>query len=347
MGKPREYQLMLLTDIHLRSDYIPGFLDKQIETLIKLVNKKPPDGVVINGDIFHKRNPHGQELLAFGRLLDSLKCKEIYVNTGNHDRIKKDGSSCTTLSLFSDKARIITESETINIGGVNFDFIPHYEDEAKIVQAVKKSKNHMFGHFGFEGCVSNGAYLYESKLKKFHFPKDKLSFLGHIHKPKIYDGGKNNKIYVLGTQYSNSFGESNTKKFLHTLVIGRDKSVRVVRKPIDIGIRHITGTIDELAVLNKKFKFDNFFTILRLSIDRLDEYVERQLHEKIIKDYKIAYLDIAFEDILPKFVSDYAPDQKIFTLDEGVINDYLDSKDSIFSKDELLDALKMIKEDEN
>ena len=184
-------------------------------------------------------------------------------------------------------------------------------------------------------------------MKKFHFPKDKLSFLGHIHKPKIYDGGKNNKIYVLGTQYSNSFGESNTKKFLHTLVIGRDKSVKVVRKPIDIGIRHITGTIDELAVLNKKFKFDNFFTILRLSIDRLDEYVERQLHEKIIKDYKIAYLDIAFEDILPKFVSDYAPDQKIFTLDEGVINDYLDSKDSIFSKDELLDALKMIKEDEN
>ena len=82
-------------------------------------------------------------------MLDSLKCKEIYVNTGNHDRIKKDGSSCTTLSLFSDKARIITESETINIGGVNFDFIPHYEDEAKIVQAVRKSKNHMFGHFGF------------------------------------------------------------------------------------------------------------------------------------------------------------------------------------------------------
>ena len=343
MRKPKDYQLMLLTDIHLRSDYIPGFLDKQIETLTRLVNKKPPDGVVINGDIFHKRNPRGEELLAFGRLLDSFKCQDIFVNTGNHDRIKKDGSSYTTLSLFSDKARIITESETINIGGVNFDFIPHYEDEAKIVAAVKKAKNHVFGHFGFEGCVSNGTYLYESTLKRWHFPKKKLTFLGHIHKPKIYDG----RIHVLGTQYSNTFGEANALKFLHTLVIGKDKSVKVVRKPIDIGIRHVTGTIDELEKLNKKFKFNQFFTILRLTIDRLDEYVERQLHDKITQDYEIAYLDISFEDILPKFLSEYTPDSKIFTLDDGVINDYLDSKDSIFSKDELLDALKIIKNDEN
>ena len=247
MRKPKDYQLLILTDTHLRSDYIPGFLDKQVETLTRLVNKKPPDGVIINGDIFHKRNPRGEELLAFGRLLDSFNCKDIFVNTGNHDRIKKDGSSYTTLSLFSDKARIITESETINIGGVNFDFIPHYEDESKIVEAVKKAKNHVFGHFGFEGCVSNGTYLYESKLKRWHFPKDKLTFLGHIHKPKIYD----NRIHVL------------------------------------------------------------------------------------------------FEDILPKFLSEYTPDTKIFTLDDGVINDYLDSKDSIFSKDELMDALKIIKDDEN
>ena len=79
----------------------------------------------------------------------------------------------------------------------------------------------------------------------------------------------------------------------------------------------------------------------------MDEYVERQLHDKITQDYEIAYLDIAFEDILPKFLSEYTPDTKIFTLDDGVINDYLDSKDSIFSKDELLSALKLIKDDEN
>jgi len=336
------HTITLLTDIHLRSDYIPGFLDKQIETLTKLVNGKPPQTVIIAGDIFHRRNPRGTELLAFGNLLDSFKCKDIYVLRGNHDTIRKDGSSDSTLSLFSDKAHIICDTETINIGGVNFDFIPHYEDEDKVVKLVKSSKNHLFGHFGFEGCVSNGSYLYESKLRRWHFPKKKYTFLGHIHKPKIYD----ERIHVLGTQYSNSFGEANSSKILHTLVIRKDKSVQVVRTPINYGIKHISCTIDELEGISKKVNFQNYFIALRLKIDRLDEYVERQLHDKIIKDYKVDYLDISFEDILPKFVSDYSPDKELFTLDSSVINDYIDSKDSIFEKEELLSALKMIKDED-
>ena len=52
---------VLLTDLHLRSDYIPGYLDSQMETLTKLVNYKKTDAVIINGDIFHKRNPRGNE----------------------------------------------------------------------------------------------------------------------------------------------------------------------------------------------------------------------------------------------------------------------------------------------
>jgi len=336
------HKVVLLTDIHLRSDYMPGFLDKQIETLIRLVNAKPPQSVVISGDIFHRRNPRGAELLAFRKLLDSLECQNIYVLRGNHDTIRKDGSSDSTLTLFEDRAKIINDTETVNIAGVNFDFIPHYEDEGKIVKMVKASKNHLFGHFGFEGCVSNGNYLYEAKLKRWHFPKNKFSFLGHIHKPKIYDG----RIHVLGTQYSNSFGEANSSKYLHTLVIRKDKTVKVVRTPIQYGIKHIACTLDELDGIAKKVNFKDYFIILRLKIDRLDEYVERQLHEKIVKDYNVDYLDISFEDILPKFVSDYSPDKKLFTLDSGVINDYIDSKDSIFEKEELLSALKMIKDED-
>ena len=341
MSKPAK--VVILTDLHLRADYFPGFLDAQVETLLHLANRKPCSHVVINGDVFERRNPRSEELLAFGYLLDNIKCKNIIVNRGNHDTLRKDGTSDTILSLFSEKARIVKDTETIRLGDINFDFIPHYEDEDRIIADLKKNKNPVFGHFGFDGCVSNGHFALEARVKRWHFKKKPWAFLGHIHKPKIYD----NRIHVLGTQYSNTFGEANALKFLHTLVIAKDKSVKVVRKPIDIGIRHVTGTIDELAKLNKKFKFNQFFTILRLSIDRLDEYVERQLHDKITQDYEIAYLDIAFEDILPKFLSEYTPDTKIFTLDDGVINDYLDSKDSIFSKDELLSALKLIKDDEN
>ena len=131
--------VLLLTDLHFRSDYLPGFLETQVETLLKLADSSKPDAVVINGDIFHKRNPRGPELLAFGELLSKLPCNNIIVNRGNHDTIRKDGTSDTTLSLFADKAQIITEAKTVRIGGVDFDFIPHYEDESKIVECLKKS----------------------------------------------------------------------------------------------------------------------------------------------------------------------------------------------------------------
>ena len=316
---------------------MPGFLDAQVKTLIKIVNKKPPDSLILGGDIFHKRNPSGDELLAFGTFLESVKCKNIIVLRGNHDTIHKDGTSDTTLSLFKDRATIVEDTKTIAIGGVPFDFIPHYESEKKIVREVKKATNHVVGHFGFDGCVSNGAYLYESRLKRRHFPKNKLSFLGHIHKPRKY---KN--VYIIGTPYSNTFGEANEQKYYMELFI-REGKVDVLRKPINFGIRHICCGIDKLEQVAKKYITPQFFTILRVKLDRLDEYVERQIYDNMLQKYNVNHLEFSFEDILPKFTSDYAPDRKMFRIDDSVVEDYVESRNSIFSTEDLLDALKEIR----
>ena len=84
MNTSRISKVVILTDLHLRSDYMPGFLDKQVETLLYYANRKPCSHVVINGDVFERRNPTGEELLAFHRLLDGIKCTNIIVNRGNH-----------------------------------------------------------------------------------------------------------------------------------------------------------------------------------------------------------------------------------------------------------------------
>jgi DNA repair exonuclease SbcCD nuclease subunit len=337
----KAHRVLFITDLHLRSDYIPGFLEKQVKTLLALVNKKPPDSLIIGGDVFHRRNPGGDELLAFDTLLDKFKCKNIYVLRGNHDTIHKDGTSDTTLSLFKEKAHIIKDTATFRIGSVDFDFVPHYESEEKIVSEVKKCKHHLVGHFGFDGCISNGSYSMDAKLKRWHFPKGKFIFLGHIHKPKVYD----KRIHILGTPYSNSFGESNAQKFITELVI-REGNVQVFRKPIDFGIRHVCCSVDELEKKSKQLNFGNFFTVLRLQLDRMDEYVERQLNEKLTKTYDVDYLEMSFEDILPKFTSEYTPDRKLFSLDEDIISSYVDSRNSIFEKKDLMDTLKMIKDED-
>ena len=331
-------KVVILTDLHLRADYFPGFLDAQVETLLHLANRKPCSHVVINGDVFERRNPRSEELLAFGYLLDNIECKNIIVNRGNHDTLRKDGTSDTILSLFSEKARIVKDTETIRIGEVDFDFIPHYEDEDRIIADLRKNNNPVFGHFGFDGCVSNGSYAYEARVKRWHFKKKPFAFLGHIHKPKIYDN-----VVILGTQYSNTFGEANAQKFVHELVI-RDQEIELIKKPIGRGIKHIVGTIDEIPELAKKHKFEDFYTILRVKMDKLDSYTEQRLKDEIFATYPIQSLELVFEDVLPKFESGYIPKNRIFSLDDKVIDDYINASDTVFDKKELMTGLKEIKD---
>lgn len=338
------HRIVILTDLHLRADYLPGYLDKQVETLTRLVNRKPPDSVVINGDIFHRRNPKGAELLAFRKLLEGLHTKNIYINRGNHDTIAKDGSTETTLSLFSDLATIITETTTIRIHDEDFDFIPHYEDESIIIDHLKKTNNHVFGHFGFDGCVANGAYLYESYVKKRHLKGDKKRyvFLGHIHKPKVYD----KSIFVLGTQYSTSFGEANAQKYIHELII-RGGTMEVVRKPIDFGIRHVTTTLDALERDAQKYRFDSFYTILRVKMDSLDEGTEKDLKEALFKKHDVKHVEIVFDDVLPKYEASHVDYDSILTINDKIVEEYIDNSNTIFSKPELMKALEEIKQHEN
>jgi len=332
------YRAVLLTDLHLRSDYLPGYLDAQLETFTKLVNRKPPDGVIINGDIFHRRNPRGAELLAFRRLLEGLNTREIFINRGNHDTIAKDGSTETTLSLFSDIATVLSETTTVRLGTADFDFIPHFEDESKIVRDLKSSKNHIFGHWGFDGCVANGAYEYASYIKKSHIGTKRFAFLGHIHKPKQY--GKN--VFVLGTAHSTSFGEANAQKFVHELLV-RDGVVEVVRKPVDFGIRHVAATLDTLEACASRFRFDSFFTILRVKMDHLDSGTERQLVDKILAKHNVKHLEVVFEDVLPKYEASHIDYDELLQLDESVIEQYIENSSSIFSKKDLLKALEEIR----
>jgi DNA repair exonuclease SbcCD nuclease subunit len=335
---PRTTSVIIITDLHFRSDNVTGFLNAQVDTLLRLVNKKKYDWLVINGDVFEKRNPRGEEMLAFKSFLEQCTARNIVINRGNHDTVRKDGTSDTTLDLYQDLATVVKDTQTIRIGNVDFDFIPHYEDEQKIIDDLAATDNPVFGHFGFHGCVSNGAYKYEAKVKRKHF-RNKLSFLGHIHKPRQYGN-----VYVLGTQYSNTFGEANARKYIHELYI-RDGEIEVVKKPIEFGIRHIIGSLDEIESLNKKYKFGSFFTLLRVQLDKLDSYAETRIKEDLIGKYGVSHLELSFDNILPKHTSTYRANQKVFTIDDDIIMKYLENKDSVFTKEELLSGLEQIKDE--
>ncbi len=333
-----QHRVVVLTDLHLRSNYLYGYLDKQVETLLYYANRKLAHTVVINGDIFHSRNPKGRELLAFQKLLDGIKAKQIIINRGNHDTLVRNGASDTSLSLFeADRVKVVSDTEVVAIGGVEFAIIPHYDDEDRIIQDIKKTAPlPIFGHFGFNGSLVRKGYTYDSVVRKNHF-EDRLTFLGHIHKPYKY--GEN--VYVLGTQYATSFGEANTTKYIHELLIS-DGKVEVVKSQINTGIKHIVGKLDEIAALDKKHKFKDFFTILRIKVDTLDTFAEKQIKEDITKRYDLAHMDVVFEDVFQKAGVARNMQGSVLAFDDAMIEQYITDTDTIFNKTELMDALKLI-----
>ena len=79
-------------------------------------------------------------------------------------------------------------------------------------------------------------------------------------------------------------------------------------------------------------------------MDKLDSYTEQRLKEEIFAEYPIQSLELVFEDVLPKFESGYVPKNRIFSLDDKVIDEYISASDTVFEKKELLKGLAEIKD---
>ena len=80
-------------------------------------------------------------------------------------------------------------------------------------------------------------------------------------------------------------------------------------------------------------------------MDKLDSYTEEQLRDKLFALYPIKHLELVFEDVLPKFESGYVPENRIFSLDESVINQYISESDTVFSRDDIMEALEEIRDE--
>ena len=326
--------ILILTDIHLRSDYVVGYLDKQIETLTKLVNNKKPNAVVINGDIFHKRNPRGPELLAFKQLLTGLKTKQIIINRGNHDTISKSDATATVLSLFADeRIKIVEHTEVVHICGVDLLFVPHYEDEKRILDGIKSHKDiPIFGHWGFQGCVASRGRQYESLINLHHLD-DRYVFLGHLHTPQVFK----DKVFICGTQYSVSFGESNQDKYLHEIIIHDRQIHSISRKLINFGIRHITGTIAQLDDLMTKFPTSQYFVLARMELDKLDSSFESKIYQDFMTKHSPNHFEFSIKPILMAPQGNTTMTQTLFGQNiEELIQKYVGSSQSVFSQEELM-----------
>lgn len=344
-------KLTVITDLHLRSDYVKGYLEAQVATLKQIIKIENPHAIVINGDIFHRRNPTAKELLAFHDLLSCFGGL-IMVNRGNHDTVFKNiNSESTVLSLFEgmvEYRRIFSNSDAQVINkDLSLYFIPHYDSEDKIIEEIKKAPKDsiLFGHFGVDGCQVNSGRRFNSYIKKEMFDKFKFAFLGHIHTPqKVTDN-----LYILGTQYSTMFGDFNPKKYYYNIV-QTSEGINIYPKEMTFGIKHLVAEPDEIEKLLTIYDPKSYFILLRILLNKFDSGTEQTIKSAVMSKYPVAHIEFAVKDTFDYKAaissSLYTKTSSVRTID--MVDRYLDEvPDEIFSKFDLLGFFQGLVEEKN
>jgi len=348
----RDPEMIIIGDLHLRDD-IPGYLESQckfVEDTIKQATKDDPYDrmeIMLLGDVFDKRNPSVKVMLALKKLLDKLTSwgYAIYIIEGNHDAVSKADDGLTALSLFdSTRVKVFNyfHNREDNNGTAISDckaIIPHYENEETIkkhLASIKYKRTTVFGHFGYHGSLNSaGDNDFRIPLECFN----NLTFLGHIHHYSAKDN-----VVVVGTPYTTSFQEAGKPNYVvyykHNGKKASWKAVTAVGGP-----KHHVCNIEDLHKL--KLEKENF-NLVRVMMNPLKEVSDLDIIYQIKTNHPlINWVDLRFNTVTDnkEEQSYYRPDRQLFSINEAIIEDYIDSSPTQLTKDDLLAGLKELDED--
>ena len=335
-------KMLVIGDCHLKDDK-PGYLEAQIKFLNDLIHKYVPSeagAVLFLGDVFDARSPKPNVLLAFQRLLKQAPC-HVGILRGNHDSQTKADDGITALSLFSGPhVKVFNEYESYN----NLHFIPHYERDSvieDILNRIDTPNPIVFGHFGYSGCM--GAIAdYE-----FTIPLDVFkgnTILGHLHH---YE--KKDNITILGTPYSTDFNEAGKSSYVG--IVNSTNGVFNIElrntETVKGQIRHLVSTYEELHIHKDFISDPNYFTLLRVLIDPLSDANSPEIIRTILNEYKVKWVEVKFKsfvsDKVKEDLSSFRPKREIVTINDQVLEDYVEANNAGLTKEDLMNGLKDIR----
>ena len=349
---------LLLTDLHLSNKSFKGtsLLECQTDCLIDIIEEEAPEEIIIMGDIFMQRKPSPSSLLALDKILNVARtyAHRIVIMRGNHDSETKADDGVTALSLFT-RAEGNEYDGLANLGGVKIIthtttedymkrvYIPHYEDQSTILQALREVPKGfiIFGHFGFVGCLNSiGDKDFNIPLKEFN----NRTYLGHIHK-HFTDWNGDHSITVVGTPYTTNFGEEGKSCYYG---IDPKNDDNYIFKEVMSGPRHLVINYKDLAENFESYKdmINNSkkSTLLRINIEKDDK-----VDDHLLSQLDLIYLDFRFsplEESVHQDQSEYQPVRELFSVNDQIIEDYVDKQNTSLDKEEIMWGLDLLKEED-
>ena len=343
---------LLLTDLHLSNKSFRGvsLLNHQVECILSIIKEEKPHEIIIMGDIFMERKPSPSALLALRSILKYAKTwtSNIIMLRGNHDSETKSDDGVTALSVFD--THDVFKVDAVNTITCTFIcdrtkrvFIPHYENQQSILDALEEAPEGytVFGHFGFVGCLTSaGDKDFDISLDKFN----NKTYLGHIHKHSVSWNG-NNDITVLGTPYTTNFGEQGKSCFYGMKDEG---AAEFAIKHVIGGPRHLVVSYKNLVghfdVYENIINEEKFATLLRVTLEKDDE-----IDQNLIDRLKPIYLDFKFlpiEEGKDQKQSEYRPDRDLFSINDQIIEDYVDKHNTSLDKEDIMWGLGVLKDED-
>jgi DNA repair exonuclease SbcCD nuclease subunit len=335
---------LLLTDLHLSNKSFKGvsLLDPQVQCLLDIIEEEKPNEIIVMGDIFMQRTPSPSALLALRRIIDKalIYAPRIILIRGNHDSETKADDGVTALSVFK-QVRVITH--TVRCPFTERVYIPHYENQNVILDALRSAPEGytIFGHFGFVGCLNSvGDKDFDISLDEFN----NTTYLGHIHKHSISWNG-DNQVTVLGTPYTTNFGEEGKLCFYG---VKDDKDKEFYFKNVTSGPRHLTvsykNLINDFDVYKRAINEEKYSTLLRINVEKDDK-----IDETVLDQLQTIYMDFKFlpiEELKDRDQSEYQPQRELFSINDQIIEDYVDKQNTSLDKEEIMWGLDLLKDED-
>lgn len=206
-------KIAFCSDLHINRDLLRlteclNFLDY----LGKYCENNVIEYIVIGGDLFDTSNNIRNQMFIpfFNKLFELGQKYKLIIFPGNHDSMNND-NDCLAES-FKSFSHFIKKSETIEIDGIQYDFLAY----TQVPNDIPNVGDVLFTHLEVEGFYFNPLKKCEDKtFTKEKFANYDLVVSGHLHK-KQEDGN----IVFTGSPYSTRKDEAGDHYF--AVIDGKD-----------------------------------------------------------------------------------------------------------------------------
>ena len=340
---------LVIGDLHFDNKPF-GLLDAQKKCVKEIIeNNSKVDHIIFLGDLMMHRKPFPSVLLALQDVIDyASSFAMVTIIRGNHDSENKSDDGVTSLSLFGKNpcqdllphqknrrsaVRVITQ--TLYDHRTKMAFIPHYEDEERIKKAIAHAPKGytVFGHFGYCGSLNSaGDNDFSLALDDFHNP----TMLGHIHRHS-----RGEVVTLLGTPYTTNFSE-HLKENYYALI--HDDETKYV--PIEFGPRHLVLDYDDVEENLDWINDPKYTTQLRINISTVDkdqDGIAELVDQLEVLSVEVKYTPLINEKYDTEEIQTINP---VTEINDSLIEDYINASNTTIGKEELLNGLTLIHENQ-